>query len=78
MNFHPFPTPDGRYNFQFDWDIAPDLSGWVTGRLAPVMHAWYPQIVEMLSSRGFSAPDEVRVVLMRLRISTFFLVKKIG
>jgi len=51
-----FKTPGGKYEFTIDSSQAPEMKEWADTRLALVMAVWYPKIVEMLPSEGFSAP----------------------
>ena len=54
-----FPTADGKYKFMIDASDAPDLVEWAEQKLIPVVHEWYPKMIEMLPSDGYTAPDEV-------------------
>lgn len=54
-----FPTADGKYRFIIDASDAPDLSDWAEKKLIPVVHEWYPKMVAMLPSDGYTPPDEV-------------------
>lgn len=49
----------------FDTSETPDLQPWVEARLRPVCEQWYPKIVAMLPSEGFSAPRRVSVTFRR-------------
>jgi hypothetical protein len=55
-------TADGRYELTLDVAQAPELKDWVERRLAPVLLEWYPRIVAMLPSDGFTAPARLSVV----------------
>ncbi len=55
----PYPSPDGRYKFMIDSSLAPDLTEWAEKKLVPVVHEWYPKIVDLLPSDGYTAPKEV-------------------
>ena len=46
----------GGYRFTVDTIEAPDLAAWAHGELIPVMQKWYPMIVKMLPSEGYTAP----------------------
>lgn len=46
----------GAYRFTVDTTEAPDLTEWTRKELIPVMKKWYPLIVNMLPSEGFTAP----------------------
>jgi hypothetical protein len=47
---------EGGYRFTVETTDAPDLTEWSTKELIPVVKKWYPMIVEMLPSEGFTAP----------------------
>jgi len=40
---------------------TPDLTEWSDAKLAPMVKEWYPKIVAMLPSEGFSAPKRVSI-----------------
>jgi hypothetical protein len=42
--------------FTIETTEAPDLTEWAHKELLPVVQAWYPKIVAMLPSEGFTAP----------------------
>jgi hypothetical protein len=46
----------GAYRFTIDTTEAPDLTEWARKELLPVMQKWYPLIVSMLPSDGYTAP----------------------
>lgn len=48
--------PDSDYRYTIDTTEAPDLTEWSRHELVPVMTKWYPLIVAMLPSEGFTAP----------------------
>lgn len=54
-----FATEDGSYRFTVDATRAPELMPWVKDELMPVVFEWYPKIVELLPSDGYTAPDHV-------------------
>jgi hypothetical protein len=54
-----YPSPDGRYKYVVDATIAPDLAPWVEKELMPVVLEWYPKMVAMLPSDGYTAPENV-------------------
>ncbi len=56
-----FATPDGKFKFSVDTTLAPDLFKWVEKELMPVVCDWYPRIVAMLPSDGFTAADKVQL-----------------
>jgi hypothetical protein len=57
-----FATEDGKYRFTFVTTDAPDLAEWARTELKPVVLAWYPKLVAMLPSEGYTAPDQVTLV----------------
>lgn len=54
-------SPDGKFRYTFDLTAAPDLAAWVEGELLPVVREWYPRIVTLLASPGYTAPSAVRL-----------------
>jgi hypothetical protein len=46
----------GAFRFTVDTTEAPDLTEWTRRDLIPAMQKWYPLIVKMLPSDGFTAP----------------------
>jgi hypothetical protein len=52
----------GKYQFTLDTSAAPDLTEWAEKELAPVVQAWYPKLVQMLPSEGYSAPTRVTIL----------------
>lgn len=57
-----FEGKDGvTYHFTFDSTVAPDLTEWMDSKLKPVVKEWYPKLVEMLPSEGYSAPTNVTI-----------------
>ena len=53
---------DGRqYKFTFDTTVAPDLAPWVNEKLVPVVKEWYPKLVAMLLSEGYTSASNVLV-----------------
>ena len=50
-----------KYRIGFDTSDAPDLKPWVDTKLKPVCAAWYPKIVEMLPSEGYTAPEKFTI-----------------
>ena len=53
---------DGGYRFTVDTTEAPDLTEWAHGQLIPEMKEWYPRIVAMLPSEGFTAPKTFSII----------------
>jgi hypothetical protein len=56
-----FESNGTKYHFVFDTTIAPDLTDWTQTNLAPVVKEWYPKLVAMLPSEGYSAPTNVTI-----------------
>jgi len=52
----------GKYQLTIDTSQTPDLTEWARKELAPVVQAWYPQIVKLLSSEGYEAPRKVSII----------------
>lgn len=57
-----FDTEDGAYHFTIDATAAPDLADWVRTELKPVVQEWYPKLVAMLPSDGFTARTELTLL----------------
>jgi hypothetical protein len=56
---------EGKYEITFDVGEVPELREWVENKLKPVCVEWYPKIVELLPSDGFTAPAKMRVVFRK-------------
>ncbi len=54
-------SSDGHCEITIDTSAAPDLKEWAEQKLAPVLAAWYPKIVAMLPSEGYTAPKRFSV-----------------
>ena len=52
---------EGGYRFTVETTEAPDLTDWAHRELVPALQKWYPLIVQMLPSEGFSAPKTFSV-----------------
>ncbi len=55
-------TEGGAYRFTVDTTEAPDLTEWAHRELIPAMQKWYPLIVNMLPSEGYTAPKTFSIV----------------
>jgi hypothetical protein len=55
-------TFDGKYSCSIDTTDAPELTGWASSKVAPVIKEWYPKIVDMLPSDGFEPPTHFTFV----------------
>ena len=58
---HSVEIPDSGYRFTVDTTEAPDLTEWAQRELVPVMTKWYPLIVAMLPSDGYTAPKNFSI-----------------
>jgi Peptidase of plants and bacteria len=56
-------SSDGYCQISIDTSGAPDLKEWADTKLAPVLATWYPKIVAMLPSEGYSAPTNFSVFI---------------
>ena len=56
-----FAANGGKYQFTVDTTVAPDLTEWADTELRPVVQEWYPKLVAMLPSEGFSARTNVTI-----------------
>jgi predicted alpha-1,2-mannosidase len=56
-------TADGKCEIVINTAEAPELKDWAENHLAPVLAEWYPKIVALLPSEGFTAPTHFRVTL---------------
>ena len=56
---------EGRYRINLDTSEVPDLTEVVDQRLVPVVQEWYPKLVELLPSAGFTAPTNFSIVFKR-------------
>jgi hypothetical protein len=54
---------DGYCEITIDAAKAPELRDWAEQKLAPALAEWYPKIVAMMPSDGFSAPKKFSVTL---------------
>src|SRR6266404_4656625 len=54
-------SADDYCEITIDASAAPELSSWATNKLAPVLAEWYPKIVAMLPSEGYTASREFQV-----------------
>lgn len=56
-------STDGYCEIAIDTSQSPELKEWAEQRLAPVLAEWYPKIVAMLPSAGYSAPTNFSVTI---------------
>ena len=60
-NWLAFSTADERYQFSIDATEATDLHEWCDLELRPIIQTWYPKIVDLLPSDGYTAPSRVEL-----------------
>jgi hypothetical protein len=56
-----FPAGDGKYEITLNTTAAPELADWARKELMPVVQDWYPRLVALLPSEGFTAPNRVTI-----------------
>jgi len=56
---------NGEYEATIDLTEMPELTDYAEKRLAPMIDTWYPRIVAMLPSEGFTAPSKVKIQLAK-------------
>ena len=54
-----FVAAGGTYHFTIDTTLAPDLTAWADRELRPVVQEWYPKLVALLPSEGFTPRTNV-------------------
>jgi hypothetical protein len=54
-----------KYEIVFDTSDLPEIKPWVDETLKPICAAWYPKIVELLPSDGYSAPTRFTIIFER-------------
>jgi hypothetical protein len=57
-----FSAGEGQYRITLNTSAAPGLTDWARKELMPVVQEWYPRLVQMLPSDGFTAPTNVTLV----------------
>jgi len=57
-------TVDGKCDIAIDTSAAPELTDWAENKLAPVLAEWYPKIVALLPSPGYTAPSAYYLTIM--------------
>ncbi len=58
-----FKTVDGKCEITVNTAAAPGLKDWAEQKLAPVLAEWYPKIVALLPSEGFTAPTHYSITI---------------
>ncbi len=61
----PGEVKTGKYEIVFDTSETPELRPWVDAALRPVCQKWYPRIVAMLPSEGYTAPRRFTVTFRK-------------
>ena len=61
-----FKTVDGKCTITVNTAVAPELNDWVEHRLSPVLAEWYPKIVALLPSPGFTAPAHYTITVKNM------------
>jgi len=56
-------TVDGKSQITIDTAAAPELKDWAENKLAPVLAEWYPKIVALLPSEGYTAPTRYKITI---------------
>jgi len=56
-------TADGAHQITIDTANAPELKNWVDDKLSPALADWYPKIIALLPSPGYSAPDHFKITV---------------
>ena len=56
-------SPDGYCEITIKTAEAPELKEWAEQKLGPVLAEWYPKLVAMLPSEGYTAPKQFSVTL---------------
>lgn len=54
-----FKSADGKFTYMLDTTLAPELLAWCEKELMPVVEIWYPKIIDLLPSDGYTAPDAI-------------------
>src|SRR5882762_4263295 len=56
-------SADGKCDITIDTAGATDLKEWAETKLTPVLAEWFPKIVEMLPSEGYTPPASFSVTI---------------
>ncbi len=57
--------PEGGYEIVLDTSETPDLTEWADQKLVPMILEWYPKLVAMLPSEGYTAPKRVTITIRK-------------
>jgi hypothetical protein len=65
----PVPKPEvvsvaGKYEIVLDYSEMPELKEWIDAKLKPACVKWYPIIVKMLPSEGYTPPRRFSVTFL--------------
>ena len=60
--------PGGEFRFTVETTEAPDLTDWSKRELIPALQKWYPLIVAMLPSEGYTAPKTFSIVFTKVHL----------
>jgi hypothetical protein len=55
----------GKYKITIDTTEMPELSEWVKTEIIPMVQEWYPKVIEMLPSEGFTAPSRFSIMFSK-------------
>jgi len=58
-----FKSTDGSCEFTVDYARAPELKEWIEDKLAPVLADWFPKIVALLPSEGFTPTRQITIAI---------------
>ena len=61
-----FQTADGKCAITIDTSATPELTDWADHKLAPILALWYPKIVALLPSAGFTAPPDYSITVQKM------------
>ncbi len=54
-------TEGSQFQITIDTTASPDLTDWVEKELTPVVRVWYPKLVKLLPSEGYTAPARIAI-----------------
>ncbi|HNU52622.1 MAG TPA: basic secretory protein-like protein [Verrucomicrobiota bacterium] len=58
-------TDGGAQSIVIDTTEAPDLTDWARSAVGPMVQEWYPKLIRLLPSEGYTAPAHVSIVFSR-------------
>lgn len=58
-------TDGTKYEIVIDYTDAPEFKEWIETKLRPALEKWYPIIVDMLPSEGYTAPKRFTVTFQK-------------